>query len=179
MRSINVAMINDISLQVVADEREQLVAVKPVCEILGVDFSAQRAKLKEHPIFSSVMVMNTTTGADGKRYEMLCIPFRFFAGWLFSIHPDKVKDEAREVIMQFQLKCNDVLYNYFFRRAEFAQKKEVAVAKAKEEYEEKTELVRIAKSEQKLAETNFNKVLAMTYEDYMAEQQQLTIPGFE
>ena len=53
------------------------------------------------------------------------------------------------------------------------------MAKAKEEYEEKTELVRIAKSEQKLAETNFNKVLAMTYEDYVAEQQQLTIPGFE
>ena len=179
MRSINVAMINDISLQVVADEREQLVAVKPVCEILGVDFSAQRAKLKEHPLYGSTMVLSTTVGGDGKGREMVCIPLRYFPSWLFSINPNNVKEEIRDKLLEYQIKCNDVLYNYFFRRAEFAQKKEVAVAKAKEEYEEKTELVRIAKSEQKLAETNFNKVLAMTYEDYMAEQQQLTIPGFE
>jgi len=179
MRSINVAMINDISLQVVADEREQLVAVKPVCEILGVDFSAQRAKLKEHPLYGSTMVLSTTVGGDGKEREMVCIPLRYFPSWLFSINPNNVKEEIRDKLLEYQIKCNDVLYNYFFRRAEFAQKKEVAVAKAKEEYEEKTELVRIAKSEQKLAETNFNKVLAMTYEDYMAEQQQLTIPGFE
>lgn len=63
MNTINVAMINDISLQVVADEKEQLVAVKPVCEILGVDFSAQRTKLKEHPLYSSVMVLSTTTSS--------------------------------------------------------------------------------------------------------------------
>ena len=47
MRTTSVAIVNGISLQVVQDEREQLVAVKPVCEILGVDFSAQRAKLKD------------------------------------------------------------------------------------------------------------------------------------
>ena len=179
MNTINVAMINDISLQVVADEKEQLVAVKPVCEILGVDFSAQRTKLKEHPLYSSVMVLSTTTGADGKSYEMVCIPLRYFPSWLFSINPNNVKEEIRENLLEFQIKCNDVLYNYFFRRAEFAQKKEVAVAKAKEIYDEKTELVKVARSEQKLAEENFNKALKLTYEDYLADRQQLTIPGFE
>ena len=179
MNTINVAMINDISLQVVADEREQLVAVKPVCEILGVAYQSQQAKLKEHPIFSSVITLSVTTGSDGKRYEMVCIPLRFFPGWLFSINPDNVKEVARENLLEFLVKCNDVLYNYFFRRAEFAQKKEVAVAKAKEIYDEKTELVKVARSEQKLAEENFNKALKLTYEDYLADRQQLTIPGFE
>ena len=93
MKTINVAIINNVSLQVVADERDQLVAVKPVCEILGVDFSAQRTKLKEHPLFSSVMVLSTTTGADGKMYEMACIPLRYFSSWLFSINPNNVKGE--------------------------------------------------------------------------------------
>ena len=37
MKTTNVAIVNGISLQVVADGREQLVAVKPVCEILGVE----------------------------------------------------------------------------------------------------------------------------------------------
>lgn len=89
MNTVNVAMVNGTSLQVVADEREHFVAVKPVCEILGVDYSAQRVKLKEHPIYGPTMVLSTTVGADGKNREMLCIPFRFFAGWLFSINPNR------------------------------------------------------------------------------------------
>ena len=64
MSTTNVAIINGISLQVVADEREQLVAVKPVCEILGVDYPGQFAKLKEHPLYSSVIGLSSTTGAD-------------------------------------------------------------------------------------------------------------------
>ena len=179
MKTVNVAIVNGINLQVVADERDQFVAVKPVCEILGVNYTTQVEKLTEHPIFSSTIPLRGTVGADGKNREMLCIPFRFFAGWLFSINPDNVKEEAREKLIQFQLKCNDVLFDYFFNRADFAQKKEKAIALAKEVYDEKTELVRIAKSEQKLAETNFNKALSLTFEQYEADRRQLTIPGFE
>ena len=69
MRTINVAIINNVSLQVVADDREQLVAVKPVCEILGVAYPPQYTKLKEHPLFSSVITLSVTTGSDGKAYE--------------------------------------------------------------------------------------------------------------
>lgn len=179
MKTINVAVVNNISLQVVADEREQFVALKPVCEILGVNYSTQVEKLKDHPIFSSVIPLRGTTGSDGKTYQMLCIPFRFFAGWLFSINPGNVKEEARENLIQFQLKCNDVLYDYFFNRADFAIRKEREVRRTKELYDEKTELVRVAKSAQKLAETEYAKALAMTFEEYQAEKQQLTIPGFE
>lgn len=179
MRTINVAIINNVSLQVVADEREQLVAVKPVCEILGVDYPGQFTKLKEHPIYGSTIGLSPTVGADGKDREMVCIPLRFFPGWLFSINPDNVKEEARESLMKFQLKCNDVLFDYFFNRADFAYKKEKAVAKAKEVYDEKAELLRVAKSELKVAETNFNKALNVTFEDYLNDRQQLTLPGFE
>ena len=179
MRTINVAIINNVSLQVVADDREQLVAVKPVCEILGVNYTTQVEKLKEHPIFSSTIPLRGTVGADGKTREMLCIPLRLVPGWLFSINPDNVKEEVRENLIQFQLKCNDVLFDYFFNRADFAYKKEKAVAKAKEVYDEKAELLRVAKSELKVAETNFNKALNVTFEDYLNDRQQLTLPGFE
>ena len=179
MRTINVTIINNVSLQVVADDREQLVAVKPVCEILGVNYTTQVEKLKEHPIFSSTIPLRGTVGADGKTREMLCIPLRLFPGWLFSINPDNVKEEVRENLIQFQLKCNDVLFDYFFNRADFAYKKEKAVAKAKEVYDEKAELLRVAKSELKVAETNFNKALNVTFEDYLNDRQQLTLPGFE
>lgn len=175
----NVAIVNGISLQVVADGVEQLVAVKPVCEILGVAYQSQQAKLKEHPIYSSVITLSVTTGADGKKYEMVCIPLRFFSGWLFSINPDNVKEEVREKLIEYQLKCNDILYDYFFSRVDFSQKKEKIVTKAKEVCDEKAEQLRIAKSELKVAENELNKALVLTFEDWQAECRQLTIPGFE
>ena len=179
MKTINVAIINNVSLQVVADEREQLVAVKPVCEILGVDYPGQFAKLKEHPLYSSVIGLSSTTGADGKTYEMVCLPLRYFPSWLFSINPNNVKEEVRENLMEYQKKCNDILYDYFFSRVDFSRKKEKAVAMAKEACDEKLEQLRIAKSELKVAENELNKALALTFEDWQADRQQLTIPGFE
>lgn len=179
MKTISVAMINDISLQVVADDREQLVAVKPVCEILGVDAKSQREKIDEHPLFSSVRVLSPSTGADGKTYEMVCLPLRYFPSWLFSINPNNVKEDIRENLLEYQKKCNDILYDYFFSRAEFAQKKEKVVAKAKELFDEKTETFKEARDEMKEAEKNFNKALALTFEEWQADRQQLTIPGFE
>ena len=179
MGTTNVAIINGISLQVVTSEREQLVAVKPVCEILGVSLQGQLEKLKSHPVFSSVIKMVFTTGGDGKKYEMACIPLQFFPGWLFTINPDNVKEEARENLIKYQLECNKVLFDYFFSRVDFSRKKEVAVTKAKEFCDEKAEQLRIAKSELKVAENELNKALALTFEDWQANERQLTIPGFE
>ena len=176
---MNVAIVNGISLQVVADEREQLVAVKPVCETLGVDYPGQFAKLKEHPLYSSVIGLCPTVGADGKEREMVCLPLRYFPSWLFSINPNNVKEEVRENLMEYQKKCNDILYDYFFSRVDFSRKKEVAVTKAKEVCDEKLEQLRIAKSELKVAENELSKALALTFEQWQADQRQLTIPGFE
>ena len=179
MKTTNVAIVNGISLQVVADDRQQLVAVKPVCEILGVDYPGQFTKLKEHPVYGSTIGLCPTVGSDGKEREMVCIPLRFFSGWLFSINPDNVKEEARENLIKYQLECNKVLFDYFFSRVDFSQKKEKIVTKAKEVCDEKAEQLRIAKSEMKVAENELNKALAMTFEEWQADRQQLTIPGFE
>ena len=172
MKTVNIAVINDVSLQVVVDDREQLIPIKPVCD-------SQVDKLKEHPIFRSTIPQRGTVAADGKEREMLCIPLRFFSGWLFSINPNNVKEEIKEKLIQFQLKCNDILYDYFFNRADFALKKEVAIAKTKEVFDEKTELVRLAKSEQRVAEADYKKALSLTFEQYEAERTQLKLPGFE
>lgn len=179
MKTVNIAVINDVSLQVVVDDKEQLIPIKPVCDILGVNYTSQVDKLKEHPIFRSTIPQRGTVAADGKEREMLCIPLRFFSGWLFSINPNNVKEEIKEKLIQFQLKCNDILYDYFFNRADFALKKEVAIAKTKEVFDEKTELVRLAKSEQKVAEADYKKALSLTFEQYEAERSQLKLPGFE
>ncbi len=138
MKTINIAVVNDVDLQVVVDDKNQLIPVKPVC-----------------------------------------IPLRYFPIWVSSINANNVKEELRESILEYQKKCTDILYDYFFNRAEFALKKEVAIASTKEVFDEKTEQVRIAKSEQKMAEADYKKALNLTFEQYEAERSQLKLPGFE
>ena len=179
MKTTNVAIVNGISLQVVADDREQLVAVKPVCEILGVNYTTQVEKLKAHPVFGSVIPLRGTTGADGKTYQMLCIPLQFFPGWLFSINPDNVKEEARENLIKYQLECNKVLFDYFFRHADFAMKKQEEISQQLDVVAKAREDFRNAKKILSDAEARLNKINALTFDEYMANERQLTIPGFE
>ncbi len=110
---------------------------------------------------------------------MVCLPLRYFPGWLFSINPENVKEEIRENLLEYQKKCNDILYDYFFSRVDFSRKKEVVVIKAKEARDEKAEQLKIAKSELKVAENELDKALALTFEEWQADRQQLTIPGFD
>lgn len=179
MKTTNVAIVNGISLQVVADDRQQLVAVKPVCEILGVAYPPQFTKLKEHPIFGSTITLSVTVGSDGKEREMACIPLQFFPGWLFSINPDNVKEEARENLIKYQLECNKVLFDYFFRHADFAMKKQEEISQQLDVVAKAREDFRNAKKILSDAEARLNKINALTFDEYMASERQLTIPGFE
>jgi hypothetical protein len=67
---------------------ERWVALRPVVEGMGLDWSGQRAKLAaQRERFSCGDI--PTTGADGKRYEMSCIPLRRYPMWLATINPAK------------------------------------------------------------------------------------------
>ncbi len=87
--------------------------VKPICEAIGIAFQPQNDKIKEHSILSSVVTIFVTTGADGKNYEMICLPVKYIYGWLFTINPGKVAPEARENVEKYSRECYEVLYNHF------------------------------------------------------------------
>ena len=62
------------------------VAIRPICELLGIDQSNQIRNLKNDSDFMGSVVVNmTTTGSDGKQYEMTCLPLQFFFGWKIQI----------------------------------------------------------------------------------------------
>jgi hypothetical protein len=55
-----------------------------------------------------------TTGADGKQYEMVCLPLDYLNGWLFKINANRYKgDDRREVIIRYQRECYRVLADHF------------------------------------------------------------------
>lgn len=87
------------------------VAMKPIVENMGLFWTGQHAKLTEK--FASVIQIICTTGADGKQYEMVCLPLRKIPAFLYSVNPSKVKPELREKIVRYQSECDDALWDYW------------------------------------------------------------------
>ncbi|MDE5813260.1 MAG: phage antirepressor N-terminal domain-containing protein [Muribaculaceae bacterium] len=87
---LSIGTINGIEIYAVIDENGQtLVPVRPICEAIGVSLQGQSEKIYDDEILSSVVKQNLTTGADGKQYEMLCLPLEYFYGWIFTINQKK------------------------------------------------------------------------------------------
>lgn len=91
-----IARINGVEIPAVVENGETFIPVKPICEAIGVADQKQREKIQNHPILSSVGTLRVSTGADGKKYEMFCLPLKYVYGWLFTINPGNVSPEAKE-----------------------------------------------------------------------------------
>ena len=113
--NIEVFKFEKTDLQVV---REQsgiiLVAMKPIVDALGLHWSTQCQIIKQEPVLNSVMREIRTTGADGKQYEMVCLPLDYLNGWLFKINANRYKNDYRyEIIIRYQRECYRVLADHF------------------------------------------------------------------
>lgn len=95
----------------VGQNDEPYVAMRPVVENMGLAWGAQWVKISEK--FSSVVSIIETTGADGKQYEMICLPLRKLPAWLYSLSPSRVKPELRDKIIRYQEECDDALWDYW------------------------------------------------------------------
>ncbi|WP_267428509.1 phage antirepressor N-terminal domain-containing protein [Methylobacterium sp. GC_Met_2] len=73
---------------------ERWVVMRPVVEGMGLSWGGQRDKLETNASrFSRTDIR--TTGADGKQYEMTCIPLRRYPMWLAAINPAKISNPAK------------------------------------------------------------------------------------
>lgn len=85
------------------------VAVKPLCDALGISFQKQHEKIVNNSSFNYHLMV--TVAEDGKQREMLCIPVKKVGGWLFSINAKRVKPEIRERLLMFQEDLHTLIYN--------------------------------------------------------------------
>lgn len=108
-----ISKINGVDIITVEREGEIFVPIKPICDAIGIDARAQRAKLQEDDFFSSTGVIITSVAADDKEREMYCIRLRDVYGWLATINPGKVAPDAREAVSRYRRECYDVLYEHF------------------------------------------------------------------
>lgn len=88
------------------------VALRPVCESLGLDADSQLQRIKRQPWATTVIM--TGVAADGKMHEMTFIDRRTFTMWLATIDTGRVKNErTRELVRTYQCEAADALDKYF------------------------------------------------------------------
>lgn len=107
------------ALVLVENEQEVYVPLRPLCEYLGLDWSAQFRRVKRDEVLndklSSVAMMATVAG---RRYDAVCLPLEFIPGWLFGIDANRVKPELKEKIIRYRRECYRVLWRAFQDEAE-------------------------------------------------------------
>ena len=124
------------TIQAVKENEKVWVPLKPICTAMGIDWSGQKKLLERDEVLSSVMVMMTTNGSDGKSYEMVCLPLDYLNGWLFKLTPSLfTSKEVREKVIRYQRECFRVLAEHFLGKASAEAAVSAAVMERARRYE--------------------------------------------
>jgi hypothetical protein len=88
-----------------------LVSLRHACEAIGLATDSQRRKLSSRSW--ATVTQQVSVAEDGKAREMTMIDRRTFTMWLGGIDENRVKPEARPVLIAFQAEAADALDSYF------------------------------------------------------------------
>ena len=93
-------------------------ALKPIVESMGLDWSAQFRRVKRDPILSEGIAIMATPFGRGGDQEATCLKLELVNGWLFTIDTARITNEqVREKVILYQRECYSVLHKHFYGRA--------------------------------------------------------------
>jgi hypothetical protein len=89
------------------------VAVKPICESIGIEWRKQQERIKRDPILAEGITMVGIPSPGGVQ-ETTCLRLDLMNGWLFTIDESRVKDEeVRQKVLSYKRECYRVLADHF------------------------------------------------------------------
>lgn len=103
---------HDQSLVAVLIDGKPFVAMKPICENIGLQWEAQQKRIQRNPALSKGMSIMDMPSKGGVQ-QTLCLPLSKLNGWLFGVDVNRVREDIRPRLMQYQEECFDVLYRHF------------------------------------------------------------------
>ena len=122
------------------------------------------------------MVLSTTVGGDEKDREMVCLPYEFIFGWLFTINPKNVKPEAQEAVAKFRIECYKALYNHFAEPRIFLAAQRDATNAYLDAREKAKENFKNADMILKDIERKLNVTRKMSIEEWRQANREIEIP---
>jgi len=100
-----------------SEDGVEFVAMKPLCENLGLDWEAQRKRLFRDEVLkqaTSIMEVQAVTRGFGGAQKMVFIPTEYLNGWLFGVDVSRLKDEATKAkIIVYKKECYKVLHRHW------------------------------------------------------------------
>jgi hypothetical protein len=91
------------------------VAVSLICDRLGIDWEAQRQRIRRNPILDTcASIMKVQIPGDDQARDVTTLPIEFLNGWLFGIQASRVAEHHRPMVLTYQRECYAVLHQHFF-----------------------------------------------------------------
>lgn len=98
-------------------EGNVFVAIKPICEALGLTWQGQLERMKRDTVLSEG-ISETLIPSRGGNQEAVCLPLTLLNGWLFGISEGHIADKAlRARVIEYKRECYRVLHDHFYNRA--------------------------------------------------------------
>lgn len=92
------------------------VALKPVCEAIGIDWSSQRKRIMRDAILSTCVVITTMqVPGEIQNREVMTLPISHLNGFLFGITASRTKPEVMDALIVYQRECYRVLHDYWMK----------------------------------------------------------------
>lgn len=89
------------------------VPVKPICDLLGVDWGGQYRRIQRDAVLSLEIRRVDVTSTRRGTQPMICLPLDYVSGFLFGLNADRVKAELRDRVILYQRECYKVLSEAF------------------------------------------------------------------
>jgi hypothetical protein len=83
------------------------IAIKPVCEILNIEYTRTFKNLQDDPVLGPALAKQPMQIPGDQPRNMVCLPEYLIYGWIFSI-----KSASRE-LLEYKMECYRVLFNHF------------------------------------------------------------------
>lgn len=89
------------------------IPVKPICDLVGVDWGGQYRRIQRDPVLSEEIRRIDVTSTRRGTQPMVCLPLDYISGFLFGLNADRVKPELRDRVIRYQRECYKVLAEAF------------------------------------------------------------------
>lgn len=119
MSNIQTVNFHNQTLSTLEIDNVHYVAMKPICENIGLNWNAQFERIKRDEVLSSTVRMTRMVAEDGKNRELVCLPIQYLNGWLFGIDVSRVKAEIKDKLIMYKKECYQVLHDYWTKGVAF------------------------------------------------------------
>ncbi|WP_110721607.1 phage antirepressor N-terminal domain-containing protein [Thiolinea disciformis] len=95
----------------ITHNHEPYIAAKEIVQAIGLDWKSQYVKLNHNKARWGMVKITIPT--EGGQQDAIVMPLRKLPAWLMTIQANKVPNELRPKIIQYQTECDEVLWKYW------------------------------------------------------------------